>query len=118
MLSELCKEINNWFNYDLPKNIGTHTISGGQLVGDYGIQQNQYYRIVGSVFNDGVHIHPDTELIDETFHGGIWLMAVPKEILELSQEIDDWLAKYGGVESAAMSPFTSENFGGYSYSKG
>jgi hypothetical protein len=56
-------------------------------------------------------------LTDEVFDGAIWLMAIPKDVLILSEEIDAWIEKYGGVDSVAMSPYNSESFGGYSYSK-
>lgn len=117
MLSELCKELNNWFNYNLPKYIGTHTIENGSLVKDYGLLDGQYFRIVGSVFNDGVWQFPKTDMKDETFDGGVWAMAVPQDVVDLAQEISDWNAKYGSLESNAMSPFISESFGGYSYTK-
>ena len=45
-------------------------------------------------------------------------MAVPQTVIDLASEISNWQAKYGGVDSEAMSPFNSENFGPYSYSKG
>lgn len=117
MLSELCKELNNWFNYNLPKNIGTHKIENGRLVRNYGLLDGQYFRIIGSVFNDGVYQYPATGLTDETFDGGVWSMAVPPEVVALSNNIDNWKAKYADVDSAAMSPYTSESFGGYSYTK-
>ena len=60
--------------------------------------------------------NPD-ELTPETFDGAVWLMKVPKNLLILAEEIMDWQDKYGGVDSKAMSPFTSESFAGYSYSK-
>jgi hypothetical protein len=41
-------------------------------------------------------------------------MAIPKDFLALAKEIEDWQAKYGDVLN---SPYTSESFGGYSYSK-
>ena len=44
-------------------------------------------------------------------------MAVPQEVLDLSAEIDEWKAKYATVDSQSMSPYNSESFGGYSYSK-
>ena len=44
-------------------------------------------------------------------------MAVPPSVIALSAEIEAWQEKYGGVDSTAMSPYTSESFGGYSYSK-
>lgn len=79
------------------------------------IQDNQYFRIVGSVFNDGVHQYTsELELTDETFTGAIWLMAIPKDVIDLATEISDWKEKYADTVN---SPFQSESFGGYSYSK-
>ena len=60
----------------------------------------------------------DLVLTDEIFDGVIWLMAIPKAFLDLVKEIEDWQKKNGAADSAAMSPFNSESFGGYSYSKG
>lgn len=118
MLSEICKEINNWFNYNQPKFFGDFVISGGELTGDYGLQNGQYFRIAGSIFNDGVHQYPATDLNDETFNGAIWAMAVPSEVIALADEIEAWKAKYQSLDSPSMSPYNSESFGGYSYSKG
>lgn len=119
MLSELCKELRNWFNYNQPKWVGDITISEGSLVGfDDKLQEGQYFRVVGSVFNDGVYSHPHEFEKDEEFNGGIWAMAIPEEVVALSDEIDEWQEKYGAADSANMSPFQSESFGGYSYSKG
>ena len=116
MLTELCRELRNWFDKD--RFFGTFTISGGSIdLSETGIQDDQYFRIVGSVFNDGVHQYPAADLTDETFDGAVWLMAVPQEVLRLADEISAWAEKYGGADSAAASPFQSESFGGYSYSK-
>ena len=116
MLTELCKEINNWFEY--AKFFVIFKIENNVITGDYSLQENQYFRIVGSVFNDGVYkFDDDLELEDETFDGAIWAMAVPKEVIALAADIKDWSDKYLGIDSADMSPFNSESFGGYSYSK-
>ena len=115
MLTELCQELRNWF--DKKRYFGTFTIEGGQLTDCSYLQDGQYYRIVGSVFNDGVHNQSDNDLHDESFEGAIWAMAVPPTVIALSDEIDAWNEKYGGADSSAMSPFQSESFGGYSYSK-
>lgn len=115
MLTELCHELNNWF--DTERHFGLFTIENGELSVSF-LQNGQYFRIVGSVFNDGVHQYPDTRLSDETFDGAVWAMAVPPAIMTLAGEIEAWQAKYGGINSAALSPFQSESFGGYSYSKG
>lgn len=121
MLSELCQELKNWFDRDQPHISSTFEISGGTIITtDFTsvIQPNQYFRIYGSVFNDGVHQYTDSlNLVDETFKGTVCLMAIPKAVLDLNKDIDDWVTKYCGADSEALSPFNSESFGGYSYSK-
>lgn len=121
MLSELCQELKNWFDRGQPRIHGAFEISGGKITDtDFidVIKPNQYFRINGSVFNDGVYKYTDDLMLtDELFVGSIWLMAIPKEVIALSDEIDAWQAKYGAADSIAMSPFNSESFGGYSYSK-
>lgn len=116
MLTELCQELRNWFERD--KRFGVFTIEGGRLTDGSFLQDGQYYRIIGSVFNDGVHQWPDDALQDEVFDGAIWAMAVPPTVVALSDKIDAWEAEYGNVGGATLSPFQSESFGGYSYSKG
>lgn len=121
ILTELCQELKNWFirgSKDVHK--GTFTIAGNTIVLE-GLLPNQYYRIKGSVFSDGVHQYGHEEageMPDETFSGEVWFMAVPPAVLQLAKEIEEWLAVYGGANGAAMSPYQSESFGGYSYSKG
>lgn len=121
MLNELCHEIKNWFEKLVI--VGDITIENGNITNDKfleKIQDNQYFRIVGSVFNDGIYKYtgePITDLADEVYHGGVWLLAIPKEIITLSDDIDAWKSKYMSADSVAMSPYSSESFGGYSYSK-
>ncbi len=67
--------------------------------------------------NDGVYQYPVTTLTDETFNGAIWGMSLPKAFIALLNDIEAWKTKYASADSAAMSPFNSESFGGYSYSK-
>lgn len=121
MLNAACLEVRNFFDRNQPKIFGDILISDGKIRNaDFlaVIKENQYFRIVGSVFNDGVYQYTsELELTDEVFDGAIWLMAVPHDFLALVAEITDWQAKNGGVDSQAMSPYTSESFGGYSYSK-
>lgn len=119
MITELCLYLKNWFDNGQPKFYGTFTVEDGHLVssGDMGIKTNQYYRIIGSTFNDGVYKHGSESLIDESFNGSVWLMAVPPDFVSLCTEIADWQTKYGGVNSTNMSPYQSESFNGYSYSK-
>lgn len=115
MLSALCKELNNWFACGIY--FDTFDITDGMLELE-DLKIGQYFRIVGSVFNDGVYQYPATELVDEKFDGAVWAMAVPPDVIELDKRIDAWKEKYATVDSEAMSPYQSESFGGYSYSKG
>lgn len=118
MITELCHELKNWFDRGQPRIYGAFEISGGKITDvDFTsqIKTNQYFRIIGSVFNDGVYkFTEELELTDEMFVGSIWLMAIPKEVIDLSQEIDTWIEKY---KDDVNSPYQSESFGGYSYSK-
>lgn len=111
MIADVCKYLNNWFDYK--RIFGTFTISDGTLSVN-GANDGQYIRICDSVFNDGVHKYPLTGLKDETFDGVIWLMAVPDEVIKLSDDIDKWIDDYA---EEMRSPYQSESFGGYSYSK-
>lgn len=116
MLTELCQELKNWF--ELEKHFGTFTIYGGQLTDVSFLQEGQYFRIIGSIFNDGVHIYDPNDaesLYDEVFEGAIWAMAVPPAVIALSDKIDEWQTKHG---DKALSPYQSESFNGYSYTKG
>lgn len=110
MLEQILDYIHNYFEKDIVR--GTFTISSGELPLDF-LLENQYFRIVGSVFNDGVHQYP-AMLTDETFTGEIWAMAIPPRFLSVVDDIETWMGKYGG---AIESPYQSESFGGYSYTK-
>lgn len=114
-ITDFCDEIHNYF--ELEKYIETVTIENGHLAGfSDRLQTDQYFRIVGSVFNDGVYKYPTTDLTDETFEGAIWAMAVPPAALALLEKIQEWDDKYSKNE-AVNSPFQSESFGGYTYTK-
>ena len=113
-LTEMCDYLNNyWWR---KKIAGKFVITNGSISID-GIQNNQYFRVIGSVFNDGVHKYPTSTMVDEEFDGYVWLMAVPPTAVSLASDIDSWKELYGSADSAAMSPFDSESFGNYSYSK-
>jgi hypothetical protein len=116
-MTEVFQYLRNWFDRNQPKYYGKFTIEDGALVGDYKIATGQFYRIIGSALNDGVYKYGSDELTDETFEGAIWLMAVPNDVRNLIAEIKMWNEKYAGVDSPNMSPFQSESFGGYSYTK-
>ena len=111
MLTELCGVLRNWFETD--RISGTYTVENGSITLPFFLIL-QFFRVVGSVFNDGVHQYPDYAMADETFDGSIWPMSVPPALLCLGEEIKAWQEKNGDI---AASPYTSESFGGYSYSK-
>lgn len=113
MLEQVLTHIHNWFQVGIYP--GTYTIEDGGVTLPF-LQDGQYFRIVGSLFNDGLHQYgPAMELLqDETFDGAVWALAVPKSVVELAGEIAAWQEKYGAI---IESPYTSESFGGYSYSK-
>lgn len=111
MIGELLHEIRNYF--DKSRYFGTFRIvDGSPMFDDIPIQNGQYIRICGSTFNDGVYQYPTNDLIDEEWSGAVWLLAIPKDVLDLSDEIDAWKEKYG-----ATGLYTSESFAGYSYTK-
>lgn len=117
MLTEICAYLKNYFCLKEDILIGDYSISGGEIAPSIALQEGQYYRIVGSVFNDGVHASDDVLKDEDEFHGAIWKMRIPQDVIALAAEIEDWQDKYGGVDSQNMSPYQSESFGGYSYTK-
>lgn len=118
MLTQVCQYLRNWF--ERTKYIGDFTIISGDITYGDGsalpLLSGQYYRIVGSVLNDGVHqVGEGQSLEDESFTGSVWSMAIPPEFLTLVEDIGEW-TEANAV--AINSPYQSESFAGYSYSKG
>ena len=111
MLTEICAEIRNYFVQDIHN--GIFEIVGGKIESLDFLQEGQYFRIIGSVFNDGVYQYSSANMTDETFEGSVWAMAVPPSVVALADEIN----KYVESDAGKPSNFTSESFGGYSYSK-
>lgn len=113
MLTELCAELRNYFLVPGGIHTGSFKISGGSIAPLDFLQDGQYFRIVGSVFNDGVHQYPAIGLIDEEFAGAVWAMAVPPCVVALADEIDAFCRS----DAAKVTPYASESFGGYSYTR-
>lgn len=113
MLEQVLAEIHNWFQTGIYS--GTYTIENGDIALPF-LQDGQYFRIMGSVFNDGIHRYgPEMELLhDETFKGAVWALAVPKAVIDLSHEISAWEKKYGEI---SIGPYQSESKADYSYTK-
>lgn len=118
ILEQVLWHIHNWFEREtitvkgcevsdgsLPASITSHMLDG------------QWYRIQGSYLNDGLHLNPDNELEDETFDATITLLAIPKPLLAIAEEIEEWVnLNKAAYQKAAESPYASESFDGYTYS--
>ena len=113
MLEQVLMHLKNWFLVPGGIHEGTYTIEDGGITLPF-LENGQYFRIVGSVFNDGLHQYPANDLKSETFEGNVWALAVPQAVIELAYEIESWQTKNG---DASVSPYQSESFGGYQYSK-
>lgn len=142
-IEQICAETHNYFESD--KVIADYTIENGVISLPF-LSAGQFFRIVGSKFNDGVYIYADNfivrdaswddvmndnenwhdianetwgnlkhnELIDESFHGAIWPMCIPRAFIELAKEINE----YNKSDAAKVSPYTNESISGhYSYTK-
>ena len=101
MLEQVLLSLRNWFVAG--KRTGRVRIEGGRLVppAALGLKEGQYVRITGSTFNDGLHAWPYNGLTDEEFVGTVWALAIPQTVH--AKELD--------------SPYASESFGGYSYTR-
>ena len=113
MLEQVLMNIRNWFPVKGGIYSGTFTIKDGGITLPF-LAEGQYFRICGSVFNDGLHQYNVLDLTDETFTGTIWALAIPQPIIDFADEIQKWQDKNA---DSLSSPYSSESFGGYSYSK-
>lgn len=123
MLEAVCAYIHNYFEDTIYT--GTFTIKDGAPYDFPKMITGTRFRIMGSLLNDGVYTfatsaiwdddaEKEVRLQDETFKGRIVIMRVPQRLIRLVKEdMAEYQQKYGKVES----PYTSESFGGYSYTK-
>lgn len=110
-MNDLCDKLNNYFEREI--RVGTFTVENGSISLPF-LLNDQYFRIVGSALNDGVYKYPCSGLTDESFHGEVWAMGIPSALIALLADINEWQTRYG---EAVQSPYSSESFAGYSYSK-
>lgn len=118
MLAEVCGYLNNYF--DVKRYNGKILIQDGVVYCDtkeIAMDQGQHFALLRKNFVLGVYEYGVDTLNDKEFEGKVWIMDIPKDFMDLVDEIDAWQTKYGGSDSGAMSPFNSESFGGYSYTK-
>lgn len=114
-LEQVMTHIHNWFVKDRVR-VRHCQIRDGALPASVSIPEGIWYRIEGSYLNDGLHLHPETDLADETFDGTISLLAPPRAFLSVVEDI----AEYEGMRSEARekalgTPYKSESFDGYAY---
>lgn len=113
MLEQILQACNNWFLIPGGIHLGEYTVEDGGLALPF-LQDGQYFRVVGSVFNDGLHQYPATDLTNESFEGAVWALAVPKAVISLSEEVTAWETKNG---AQTVGQFQSESFPTYSYTR-
>lgn len=108
MLEEILAHLHNYFVVPGGAHTGRYTIAEGSLALPF-LSAGQYFRICGSVFNDGLYRYGDAvTLTDEVFEGSVWALAVPQAVQTLAQTISTW------KEAHPPSAYVSESFGGYS----
>lgn len=116
-LEQVLWHIHNWFPRESEEIEGC-AIENGALPASVtdSMLDGQWFRIEGSYLNDGLHQNPADDLEDEVFDATITKLAIPKAVIDLAEEIEDWIeAAAKGSKKALEGPYQSESFGGYSY---
>ena len=117
MLNEICEHLHNFFDSRdgeyIDRSAGTFTILNGLISPlSSSLVAGQYIRIVGSLLNDGIYLLPSnftiSSLVNETFTGAIFGLAIPRDLVTLDSEITAY------VEANPASGYVSESFGGWS----
>lgn len=116
MLTEICAYLHNYFDYE--RHFGDISIIDGSIFcnGDkITLEEGQYFALFRNRIPLGVF---NAVPANKTFKGSVWLMDIPKAVLDANKWAEDWMTKNGSIDSEANSAFQSESFGGYSYNKG
>lgn len=123
MLEQVMRQVRNYFIRE--HHVGKFFISGGMISPHDFLLDGQRFYVTGSFLSDGVYTyHSDgikddddkeaVSLPDETFEGIVYALAVPPTFIALAGKIEEWVGKFGDVTD---SPYQSESFNGYSYTK-
>ena len=117
MLDKLLREL-GWYRhpdhqYVVDTQFRKFTIEGGEIAPSDFLEEEDYYRIIGSKHNDGLYQYPNSDLTDEVFDGAVWVMRIPPTVITLAQDIEKYVQSDAGKQNA----YVSESFGGYSYTK-
>lgn len=122
-VADVMRQCNNYF--ETGYRATNYSISGGVLSPSDALRPGMWIYISGSFFWDGVWRVGEGWSVDEgwkldgagdgmpddTFYGRVYFLAPPHEFLALCEEITAY------AEKAAVSPYQSESFGEYSYTK-
>lgn len=114
LLEEVLDHLNNWFVRDSSVFSNVQIASDGlpQEIGEY-VSGKTFYEMRGTYNNDGLHKVDEDELVEEDAERVVVsLLSIPKPLLLIVDEIDEWNKKYGTV---AENPFFSEEFSDYKY---
>lgn len=143
-IESLCAEAHNYF--ETSKEINDYAIENGIISLPF-LSENQFFRIVGSKFNDGIYIysenfiirdatwedvlsdHPDWKALSEKDWGNIKHYALtdeefhggiwPMRMPRAFLSLAKEVHEYNLSEASKPSPYASENISGhYSYTKG
>lgn len=110
MLGAIMNHIHNYFEYAYYS--GDFIVYNGEILFNGRNIRNGYVAIDGCTPNRGVYAPTETGLVDGAFSGKVWLLAPPKDFLQLVSGITAWKTKN---PTGAM---VSESFGNYSYNRG
>lgn len=93
---------------------GTFKIEGGALILPSIIREGQHFAIIGSDMNDGAYRYGVDTLTDEVFNGIVYVLRENRAFFDLVDEMEKWQDENGAKLTGV---YTSESFGGYSYTK-
>ncbi len=116
-VADVMRQCNNYF--ETGYRATNYSISGGVISPNDVLRPGMWIHISGSFFWDGVWKIGEgwklegakDDAPDDAFYGKIYFLAPPHEFLILCEEIATYTQK------SAVSPYQSETFGEYSYTK-
>lgn len=109
MLYEIMKSIRNFFVKE--SRFGRYEIKEGKISLPFLIEGDRFI-IEGSKRNDErIFVYPAENMKDEEFEGRIVMIDPPESFLSLVAEIEEYCS------TNKATPYQSESFGGYSYTK-
>lgn len=109
MIEKVMAYCNNFFESS-ESQCETFEVKNGSISLPF-LAEGQYFRVEGSLFNDGVYSNPSQMDRDEVFTGKVTPLAPPKAFIEMCEKISEFEA------TTTISGYISESFGGYSYTK-